>query len=142
IQDKDQTPDIFPIYNTWAGKYESLVSKAPSSIISETDLNEYYDVVKKDFYLNKGLVALPQSMDALAIIYNVDRLEEKGFPNVSSQWSEFKSMAQKLTKYNSGNQVVAGGFSAGFFDNVEFRFDMINNLMLLNGIKMTDVTNS
>jgi ABC-type glycerol-3-phosphate transport system substrate-binding protein len=137
----NQSPDIFPIYNTWAGKYEPLVSKAPSDIINESYFTDYYSIVKKDLYI-KGAVALPQYMDAIAIIYNSQLLQDGGYTNVSTQWSEFKAMAEKLTKTNSTNKVTQAGFSAGFYDNVQFRFDVMNLLFMVNGVTMTDVTNS
>jgi ABC-type glycerol-3-phosphate transport system substrate-binding protein len=140
LVDEQQTPSIFPIYNTWAGKYESLVTKAPASEINEAYFNDYYPIVKKDFY-NKGAIALPQSLDAIAIIYNLDKIQEKGYTEVATNWSEFKTMAQKLTTKTSESKISSAGFSAGFYDNVQFRFDVFNNLMMVSGITMTDVNN-
>jgi len=141
IADKDQTPDIFMIQNTWAGKYKSLVSLAPSSLIDATYLANYYSVVKSDFYTTNGTIALPQWMDALAIIYNQSELQAAGYSAPAIQWSDFALQAAKLTVKNNGT-ITRGGFAAGFYTNVQFRFDLINLLMAVNGVSMTNPGNT
>jgi len=138
IADKEQTPDIFLIQNTWAGKYSSLITPAPNNIIDEAYFADFYNVVKKDFY-RSGTIALPQYMDAIAIIYDENKLIAEGFSKPSAQWSDFKVMAQRLTKKGTGNTLSQAGFSAGYYENVQFRFDLINLLMLVNAVKMTDI---
>lgn len=137
IADRDLTPDIFMIHNTWAGKYANLVSKAPTDIINETYFNDFYSIVKKDFFKG-GAIALPEYMDAIAVIYDVDKLQSLGYAKPSTQWPDFKLQAQRLTVKDSNGKVTYGGFSAGFYDNVQFRFDMINELMAVNSVTMTD----
>ena len=141
ISDKDLTPDIFMIHNTWAGKYANLVTKAPTDIINEAYFSDFYNVAKEDFFKG-GAIALPEYMDAIAIIYDVNKLESIGYPKPSTQWPDFKTLAQKLTQKDSNGKITYGGFSAGFYDNVQFRFDMINLLMLVNSVTMTDTAGS
>lgn len=138
IVNKDLTPDIFMIHNTWAGKYASLVTKAPTDIINEAYFDDFYSVTKEDFF-RQGAIALPQYMDAIAIIYDGNKLEALGYQKPSSQWPDFKTMAQRLTVKDSSGKVTYAGFSAGFYDNVQFRFDMINLLMQVNAVTMTDI---
>lgn len=138
IVDKDQTPDIFMIHNTWAGKYANYVTKAPTDLINEAYFSDFYAITKKDFF-RQGAIALPQSMDALAIIYDSNKLEAIGYSKPSTQWPDFKTLAQKLTLKDTSGKITQGGFSAGFYDNVQFRFDVINLLLQVNAVKMTDI---
>ncbi|MCA9383738.1 carbohydrate ABC transporter substrate-binding protein [Candidatus Dojkabacteria bacterium] len=131
------SPDIFTIHNTWAGKYEQYISKAPESIVTQENMADFYPVVNQDFNSN-GIVAVPIYLDTLAIIYNKDKLISGGYTIPSDDWSEFQLQAKQLTEKNNNNQIVSGGFSAGIPENSEFYFDMLNLLFLQNGVQMTD----
>jgi ABC-type glycerol-3-phosphate transport system substrate-binding protein len=135
--DPNNNPDIFTIQNLWAGKYEQFISKAPASIIPADYLNDYYQVVRDDFGKN-GVLALPTNMESLAVIYNKARLIEEGYSVPSSDWGLFLTQAKALTKRDAQSRIVSAGFSAGNTTNVEFMFDVINLLLLQNGVVMTN----
>jgi len=127
--DELTTPDIFTIHNTWAGRYNLYISK--SSNITDDDLNDFYPVIKADFVRN-GVAAIPLYMDALAVIYNVDKTAPVTKP--AGDWTTFENEARNI----SNNETL--GFSASIANNTEFYFDVINLLFLQNGAQMTDTT--
>lgn len=131
------TPDIFTINNTWAGKYEQYIAKAPTSILSTADMDDFYDVIKADFGSN-GVSGIPINMESLAIIYNKDMLTDAGYTVPSQDWSEFQTQAKALTIKNTTGQIVRAGFSANIPANSEFVFDMVNLLLLQNNVQMVD----
>ena len=136
------TPDIFSIHNTWTDKYAQYIATAPASVLTQNDLDDFYQVVKDDFVHNNNIYALPLYLDTMAIIYNKDKLQNAGYTVPAELWSDFKVQAQALTTKNQSNLIDTAGFSANIPENSEFMFDMINLLFLQNGVQMTDVTAS
>lgn len=130
------TPDIFTIHNTWGRAYEDKISKAPTTIVSADTTGALYPVVLSDFAYD-GVLALPLYVDALAIIYNKDKLLEGAYTFPSDDWLEFSRMATNLTKYDNSNRMISGGFAAAE-GNTQFAAEMLNVFMIQNGVTMSD----
>ena len=133
------TPDIYTIHSTWTDKYLRYLAPAPASVLTNSDLEDFYQIVKDDFVRN-GIYALPIYLDTLAIIYNKDLLAAKGYTVPAELWSDFKVQAQALTSKSQANQIEVSGFSANVPDNTEFLFELMNLLFLQNGVQMVDST--
>jgi multiple sugar transport system substrate-binding protein len=125
-------PDIFTLENTWVGKYQEYISPAPSNIIGSDYYNDFYPIVKEDFGKVNSL-GVPLYVDALAVIYNKDKLIEGGYTIPDNDWSEFKNQAKSLTQRDTNNKIVSAGFAAASAENVQFNFDILSLLMLQNG---------
>ena len=134
------SPDIFPISNNWVGSFEKNIIKAPSSIISSNDLNDFYPIVKSDFYKSGQMAAMPMFIDGLAVIYNKDRLKQAGLIVPNKYWSDFQVEAQKLTIKDKAGNIISPGFSAMLFDNTQFAFDTLNLMFLQSGVQFYDST--
>jgi ABC-type glycerol-3-phosphate transport system substrate-binding protein len=142
LKDNDVTtgPDIFTVQNTWAGEFQNLITKAPSSQFSETDLTDFYPIVKTDFYRNGGVNAVPLYMDAIAVIYNKKKLAAKGYSIPAPLWSDFQIQAEDLTERDAQQHMISGGFSAYSPASAQFYFEVFNQLLLQNAVSMTDYT--
>lgn len=136
-QDTINDPDIFTIENTWVGKYKDFLSPAPSSVVSSSELEDFYPVVQSDFGKD-SVLGLPLYVDTLAVIYNKDKLIEEGYSTPASEWGEFQQQAFNLTKRDSSGNIVSAGLSAASGGNVQFNFDIISLLMLQNGADLND----
>lgn len=140
LNDKEviSSPDIFPISNNWLGSFENNIIKAPTSLFSSSEIDDFYPIVKSDFYKAGKVSALPLYLDGLALIYNKTRLKEAGLIVPNKYWSDFQIEAQKLTVRNSSSKITKPGFSALLFDNAEFSFDTLNLLLMQSGVKFYD----
>ncbi len=140
LNDEDivTSPDIMPIGNTWTTKYKNLglIKAAPSNTVSTDDLKNWYPIVSTDFVREKAVYALPLYMDSIAIIYNKDLLLNKGFNAPAQSWSDFNLQAQKLTLRDKNNKITKAGFSALLPVNSEFYFEVINTILLQQGVSM------
>lgn len=125
-------PDIFTIENTWVGKYEEYISPAPANVLDPSYYDDFYPIVREDFASDQPL-GVPLYVDALAIIYNKDKLIEGGYTVPDNDWNEFKNQAKSLTQRDSNNGIVSAGFAAASGGNVQFNFDILSLLMLQNG---------
>jgi len=140
LNDSVQLPDIFMLNNHWVGDYEKYISPAPSSILSYADFRTtYYDTVSADFGAGDKVSGLPLWIDTLAIVYNKDLLASESVSTPPTDWSQFRSLALKLTK-KSGVNVTQAGFAGGISSNVSYSFELANILMMQNGVNIVDAT--
>lgn len=132
-------PDIFTLENTWVGKYQEFISPAPSDIIGSDYYNDFYPIVKEDFGKSSSL-GVPMYVDALAVIYNKDKLIEGGYTIPDNDWTEFKNQAKSLTQRDTNNRIVSAGFAGATADNVQFNFDILSLLILQNGADLNSAS--
>lgn len=137
-EDVVTSPDIFPLHNTWVGKFEKYLIKAPASVISSSELDQFYAVVRRDFYRSSSIYGLPMSLDTIAIIYNKTKLKEKGYQAPALTWNDFQTQAKNLTKKDSNNNIVFAGFSAFDPDTSEFYFEVMNQMFMQNDVKILE----
>jgi len=131
-------PDIFMVQNTWAGKYEAYTRSAPSTVLTaDTVKTAYYAAVAEDFAQGDVVRGLPLWMDSLAVIYNKKILATAAASAPPTNWADFKNLALTLTK-KSNSVITQAGFAAGTSTNVSFAPELLNLLLLQNGVDMLD----
>jgi ABC-type glycerol-3-phosphate transport system substrate-binding protein len=87
--------------------------------------------------IQDGLIyGMPLAVDSLALIYNEDhlisRLLNRNSPG--STWQEFREDIEKLTKTdNSLERFAVSGAAIGRMDNLNYGFEILENLMLQLG---------
>ncbi len=140
LNDSVQLPDIFMVNNRWVGDYEKYLSPASNTVVTFSDFqNTYYPAVVTDFAPGSKIYGLPLWMDTLAIVYNKEMLASESISTPPTDWSQFRTLAQRLTK-KSGTTISQAGFAGGTSENVTFAFELSNILMMQNGVTMTDST--
>ncbi len=119
------------ISNTWVGNFESFITSAPSSTLSVDDMkNSFHNFVVEDFARNDVVRGVPLWVDLLALVYHKPYLLETGDTTISKNWNDFMTQAQNMTQYDENGLVERAGFSGGNSENVEFSFEMMNQLIL------------
>lgn len=109
---------------------------------------DFVDVVAKDVIrpyrpnLNSNyqdrIFGLPLSVDTLALYFNRDLLNAAGIPEPPSNWTVFQEHVAKLTRLGQNNTITQAGAALGTGKNVERATDILNLLMLQNGVKLID----
>ncbi len=109
---------------------------------------DFVDVVAKDvirpYRPNQNSAAqdrvfgIPLSVDSLALYYNRDLLNAAGIPEPPSSWTAFQEQVSKLTRIGADNAILQSGAAMGTSKNVERATDILNLLMLQNGVKLVD----
>jgi multiple sugar transport system substrate-binding protein len=131
-------PDIFMVENTWVGEYSSHAAPASASVIDVNTLrSSYYPAVAVDFSDGQQVYGLPLWIDVLAILYNRDLLTQASTTTPPANWIDFRDLAQRLTK-RSGATITQSGFAAGTADNVSFSSELLQILLLQNGVRLAD----
>lgn len=125
-------PDIVRIHNTWLPMLKKDLAPAPDSVLTSSDLADYYPVVQKNFVSGGKIYALPMEVDGLALLYNEDILKEAGAVP-PSDWNTLRKLAFDLTKTNSETKIIErAGVALGTTGNVEHWSDILGLLILQN----------
>lgn len=110
--------------------------------------NDFVDAVVKDVVRayrpntnttpQDRIFGLPLSVDTLALFYNRDLLNAAGIAEPPLTWSAFQEQVTTLTRVEDNSQVIQSGAAIGTGKNVERATDILNLLMLQNGVTLAD----
>ena len=132
-------PDIYMIHHTWMPRYEDKFLGASSELISLKDFQEgFTDVVYNDFVIDGYVVAMPLSVDTLALYYNKDIFNTAGIPQPPKTWEEFLTVVEKTTTKDERGNIIQAGAALGTARNVNRSTDILSLLMLQSGTQMVD----
>lgn len=84
------------------------------------------------------IFGLPLSVDTLALFYNKDLLNAAGIAQPPSSWSELQDHVTKLARIGQNNSILQAGAALGTAKNIERATDIVNLLMLQNGVPIID----
>ncbi len=127
-------PDVAHLSIVWARELYELGALLPLNKYLERDraiinLDDFVPITQKYNQKNGVYFGITSAMDEAALVYNVEMLEEAGLdssPTAISDWEEFKTYAQKLTR-KEGDKTIRWGYSAGFYPEV------FNSWLVANG---------
>ncbi len=90
---------------------------------------------KKD--LQQRVVAIPLSVDTLALYANKDLLNAAGIATIPQNWDDFQAAVKKLVKFDENGEITQAGAAIGTGVNVERAPDILAALMMQNGTEMS-----
>lgn len=160
---EDRGPDIFSIHNTWLAKYDSKILPMPETIklpvvlerdkrsgevtkadyrtskaLSPIDIRtKFAEVAYQDAVRNNKIMALPLSVDTLALFYNRTMFDNAQITKIPSTWLEVKEAVKKLTVQDEAGKILQAGVALGGADNINRASDLVSLLMMQNGAQMT-----
>lgn len=111
-----------------------FVDVVPQDAIRTVDVSEGDS--KED--LQERVVALPMSVDTLALYYNKDLLNAAGIATPPASWDEFQTQVRELVIMDETGQIVRAGAGFGTGENVERAPDIVSLLMMQNRTVMAD----
>ena len=161
---EDEAPDIISLHNTWIKKYQSKIVPMPAQTsmafpvlkgtlkkevvneirtvpgLSEKDIKKLFvDQVYDDVVVGGEVLALPLSVDSLAMFYNKDLFNNAGIIDPPEYWNkEFQENVRNLTKLNTNGYIIQSGVALGGSDNIERSTDILSVLMMQNGATMME----
>lgn len=132
-------PDLMFLHHTWIPRYENKILAVPSDLISLRDLQDnFVDVVFDDFVIDGHIMALPLSIDSLALYYNKDILNTVGISQPAETWEDFLEDVKKITIKDERNNIIRAGAALGTARNINRSTDIVSLLMLQSGAQMID----
>lgn len=144
-------PDIWLMHNAWLPKHNDKIQPLPQEKIKGEDKplftfkefqDQFVDVAVKDLTIGGQIYGLPIYVDTLALYYNKDLLNTAGIVSPPRTWEEFNDDVKRLTVLDSRGNIVGAGAAIGAAKNINRSTDILALLMLQNGTKMTDESNT
>jgi multiple sugar transport system substrate-binding protein len=137
------SPDIFTIHNDWLPKHIDKMAPMPSTLMTERQYKEaFVDVAAADFIKDSQIYAIPLSVDVLAMYYNKDILGSAGIFTPPTTWPEVVSAVQKITRLDNSGNFTRSGIAMGASANINRSADLILLLMLQNGTRFYNESNT
>jgi len=136
-------PDIFSMQNTWFASNYKKISFMPKEFGSTDDFLSvfvdvaYQDLVRPDQDGKLQVLAVPMTVDTLALYYNKahfeDRIPTRGKP--ADTWEAIKEDVTLLNKPNNSlEQFEVSGIAMGRADNISRGVDIFYLFMLQHGV--------
>lgn len=131
-------------------KETTYVLETEPSVSVRSYKNNYPDAVIKDTVrtvnvstdsavrkLEQRIVAVPVSVDTLAMYVNKDLLNAAGIATVPKDWATFQAAMPRLVKQDAQGALLQSGAALGTAYNVERMSDILSALMMQNGAEMS-----
>ena len=132
-------PDIFMLHHTWPARYGDKILAAPIGLMTPKQVqDDFVDVVYNDFVVNSDIVALPLSVDTLALYYNKDLFNTAGIPQPPKTWEQLLADVEKLTIKDESWNIVQAGAALGTAKNINRSTDILSLLMFQSGTQMVN----
>ena len=143
-------PDVFMIHHTWLAGHKNKLSPIPTTssvkdykFMTPTDFQgQFVEVVNKDLISDGKIYAMPLYVDTLALFYNRDMFNTAGITHPPKSWDEFNEDVKLLTKFDNSGNIVQAGAAMGTAKNINRSTDILSALMIQNGTKMNNTTNT
>lgn len=116
----------------------SIRNDYPDFVASDAVRNVNVSTDPNKRQLEEHVVAIPLSVDTLALYYNRDLLNRAGIPTPPETWDQFHAQVRRLTRLDAEGKVVQAGAGMGLGTNVERSPDILSLLMMQNEAEMTD----
>lgn len=132
-------PDVFVMHHTWVDNKQRLITPAPADIIDLRALqDEFVDVVATDVVRDGKIMALPTSVDTLAMYYNKDILNAAGIAKPPTTWTEFQQLVERITTVNRVGTIDQSAAALGTAANINRAPDLLQLLFLQSGIPIQE----
>lgn len=137
-------PDVFPIGNRDLPAQKNKLSPADPSQMPLVQFRNLFPQVAEDDFVSGGKVyALPLYVDTLALIYNKNIFDQAAVVSPPSDWTAFQKTIPSLRVLNPQGQIVRAAAAIGGSEStVDSATDLLELLMMQNGVQMTDTGHS
>lgn len=126
-------PDLFILPDNLAYSYSDKIYPIPYTNYPLVNFKSVYASAGEVFLTQKGILALPLSIDPLMMYYNRDTLNANNIVYPPSSWDEFLEMVSKMTLKDDTNQIVKSAVALGQFSNVTNAKDILATLFMQSG---------
>lgn len=126
-------PDLFFITTDYALKNAPKVTPIPYAGISREQFTATFIEAAEPFLGEEGVLAIPLGADPLILYWNRDMLSAAGIAEAPRLWSEFYTIAEKVTKRSQSNVVEKSAVALGEYRNVSYAKEIIAALILQAG---------
>ncbi|MEZ4156927.1 MAG: extracellular solute-binding protein [Candidatus Paceibacterota bacterium] len=131
-------PDIFMAHNSWLSKHKDKMSPLSESQYPRlTLLNDFPEVVAKDFNDGQATYAFPLYIDTLSLYVNRDLLNNAGIVSAPTTWEELNKLIPQLTTVSETGRVEQAAVALGTSNqNISHGAELLTLFMLQDRVPM------
>lgn len=126
-------PDLFLLPDNLTFKYKNKIYPIPYTNYPLINFKNNFATAGEVFLDNKGILALPISIDPMVMYYNRTILDSNNVVYPPVYWDELHDFANIFTKKDGEEQIVQSAFALGQFNNVSYAKDILSTLFMQTG---------
>lgn len=127
------SPDLFLMTEEQLGTFADKVTLIPYSAVSQSAYSNSYIDEGSVFLTGQGAYALPFTVDPLVMYYNRDLLSTAGVAQAPKGWSDFLTLAPKITALDSSQNISRSAVALGTWDNISHAKAILSTLFMQAG---------
>lgn len=108
----------------------------PEAVVKDTVRVLDTSTDSKTRRLEEKILAIPMSVDTLAMFVNKDLLNAAGIATIPATWDKFQEAVPRLVKQDAQGNIIQAAAALGTAYNVERMPDIVSVLMMQNGAEM------
>lgn len=134
----ETTVAIYSKQKTLGIKEELKIEKKTTNSLTLDQLkNQFIDVVYSDVVVSGKIMALPFTVDTLALVYNRDHFNQAQIPLPPQNYNELIEDVKSLTTFDQQDNIVQSGIALGTGKNINQAADLLALIMMQSGAQMT-----
>lgn len=134
-------PDLFMLPDNLIFKEQQFVSPIPFTTYPEKSFRDTFMDGAEVYLGDKGVLALPITVDPLVLYYNKDLLSNNGIAKPPQYWDELLDMNSTLTKSGTDGTISQSMIALGAYDNINHAKEILALLMFQSGNYITKKEN-
>jgi ABC-type glycerol-3-phosphate transport system substrate-binding protein len=131
-------PDLFIMSHENILRHADKVFAIPYESYPQHKYEATYINEAKIFLSQKGILAVPLSVDPLVMYYNKQLVSSAFLVEIPKYWDEFTDFVSKITVSDSNGAIRISGVSLGTYDNILNAKGILSTLFIQNGNKIVN----
>src|SRR6185437_9882404 len=128
-----QGPDLFLVPQDEATSFANKITPIPYSVMSQAQFTNSFIDEGQIFLASNGALALPFTVDPLVMYWNRSLFATAGLAQPPQYWSDFLTIAPKLTSLDAGQNVHQSAVALGTWKNVDNAKAILSTLFMQAG---------
>jgi ABC-type glycerol-3-phosphate transport system substrate-binding protein len=128
-----QGPDLFLVPQDDVSSFANKITPIPYASMSQAQFISSYIDEGQIFLTANGALALPFTIDPLVMYWNRDLFAGAGLAQPPQYWSDFLTIAPKLTSLDASNNVHQSAVALGTYKNVDHAKQILSALFMQAG---------
>ena len=128
-----QGPDLFLVSQDEAASFANKITPVPYSAVSQAQFTNSFIDEGQIFLTPSGALALPLTVDPLVMYWNHDLFASAGIAQPPAYWSDFLTIAPKLTSLDASKNVHQSAVALGTWKNVDHAKQILSALFMQAG---------
>jgi len=134
-------PDLFMLPSDKIVTHRNKIFPIPYNIFTERQFKDSFIEGAEIYMAPEGTLGLPIYVDPLVMYWNRDIFTENKLTAPPKYWDEFYSLAELISKKDGALNISKSAVALGEFGNISHAKEIILNLALQAGTKITEWAN-